>query len=48
MTAIAELEPKTINELQDMAKELNIPNYRRYRKQELIMRILQAQTENPG
>src|SRR5439155_281045 len=48
VTAIAELEPKTINELQDMAKELNIPNYRRYRKQELIMRILQAQTEQSG
>src|SRR5438552_3934563 len=31
-----------------MAKELNIPNYRRYRKQELIMRILQAQTEQSG
>ena len=48
MTAIAELESKTMNELQDLAKELNISNYRRYRKQELIMRILQAQTEQSG
>ena len=48
MTAIAELESKTMNELQDLAKELNIANYRRYRKQELIMRILQAQTEQSG
>ncbi|HLA24728.1 MAG TPA: transcription termination factor Rho, partial [bacterium] len=48
MTAIAELETKTMNELQDLAKELNISNYRRYRKQELIMRILQAQTEQSG
>jgi len=37
-----------MNELQDLAKELNIANYRRYRKQELIMRILQAQTEQSG
>jgi len=48
LTAIAELESKTMNELQDLAKELNIANYRRYRKQELIMRILQAQTEQSG
>jgi len=48
LTAIAELETKTMNELQDLAKELNISNYRRYRKQELIMRILQAQTEQAG
>src|SRR3989442_563485 len=48
VTAIAELEPKTINELQDMAKELKIPSYKLYRKQELIMRILQAQTEQSG
>lgn len=46
--AIAELEAKTMTELQDLAKELNIANYRRYRKQELIMRILQAQTEQSG
>ena len=42
---IAELEAKTLNELQDVAKDLNIANFRRYRKQELIMRVLQAQTE---
>lgn len=46
--ALAELEAKNLNELQEIAKELNIPNYRRYRKQELIMRILQAQTEQSG
>ncbi|HEY3247727.1 MAG TPA: transcription termination factor Rho [bacterium] len=37
-----------MNELQDLAKELNIANFRRFRKQELIMRILQAQTEQSG
>jgi transcription termination factor Rho len=46
--AIAELENKSLNELQDLAKELNIQNFRRYRKQELIMKILQAQTEQSG
>jgi len=46
--AIAELEGKGFNELQDLAKELNIQNFRRYRKQELIMKILQAQTEQSG
>ncbi len=45
---IAELEAKTLNELQDLAKDLNIANYRRYRKQELIMRVLQIQTEAAG
>jgi transcription termination factor Rho len=46
--AIAELEGKNLNELQDLAKELNVQNFRRYRKQELIMKILQAQTEQSG
>jgi transcription termination factor Rho len=46
--AIAELETKSLNELQDLAKDLSIPNFRRYRKQELIMKILQAQTEQSG
>ncbi len=45
---IAELESKTLNELQDLAKELNIANFRRFRKQELIMRVLQKQTEAAG
>ncbi len=48
MLAIADLQEKTLAELQELAKELNIANLRRYRKQELIMRILQAQTEREG
>ena len=48
MLAIADLQEKTLSELQDLGKELNIANLRRYRKQELIMRILQAQTEREG
>ncbi len=46
--AIAELDTKSLNELQDLARDLNIPNFRRFRKQELIMKILQAQTEQTG
>jgi transcription termination factor Rho len=46
--AIAELETKSLNELQDLAKDLSIPNFRRFRKQELIMKILQIQTEQSG
>ena len=46
--AIAELETKSFDELQGLAKDLSIPNFRRYRKQELIMKILQVQTEQSG
>ena len=46
--AIAELETKSLDELQGLAKDLNIPNFRRFRKQELIMKILQVQTEQTG
>jgi len=46
--AIAELETKSLDELQDLAKDLSIPNFRRFRKQELIMKILQVQTEQSG
>ncbi|MDR7602494.1 MAG: Rho termination factor N-terminal domain-containing protein, partial [Armatimonadota bacterium] len=46
--SLAELGQKNLSELQEIARELNIPNYRRYRKQELVMRILQVQTEQQG
>ncbi len=46
--AIAELETKSLDELQGLARDLNIPNFRRFRKQELIMKILQIQTEQTG
>ncbi len=46
--SLAELGQKNLSELQEIARELNIPNYRRYRKQELIMRILQVHTEQQG
>ncbi|MCL5264221.1 MAG: transcription termination factor Rho [Chloroflexi bacterium] len=45
---IAELEMKTRDELQDMAKELGITGYSALKKQELVLRLLQAQTEQQG
>jgi transcription termination factor Rho len=45
---IIELDQKELAELQEMARELEVPNYQRYRKPDLIIRILQAQTEAQG
>jgi transcription termination factor Rho len=45
---LAELEAKTRDELQDMARDLNIHDTTGLRKQDLIFRLLQAQTEQQG
>ena len=45
---IAELKSKKIAELNSIAKELNIGGYSDLRKQELIFKILEAQTEQGG
>jgi transcription termination factor Rho len=45
---IAELKSKKIAELNSIAKELNISGYSDLRKQELIFKILEAQTEQGG
>jgi len=45
---IVELEGKTLNQLYEIAKELNIPNYRQLKKHDLIFKILEAQTEKNG
>jgi len=45
---IAELKGKTISELLKVAQELNISGASAFRKQELIFRILEAQTEKNG
>jgi len=45
---LAELESKTLDELQGMARELAITGYTRLKKQDLVFRILQAQTEKLG
>lgn len=48
MMNIAELKDKTIGELHSVGKELEIPGVSSMRKQDLIFRILQAQTEKNG
>ncbi|NNF07488.1 MAG: transcription termination factor Rho [Candidatus Eisenbacteria bacterium] len=45
---LAEMQGKTIPELQDLAESLNIGSTSNLRKQELIFRILEAQTEKTG
>jgi len=45
---IVELEGKTLPQLYDIAKELNIPNFRQLKKHDLVFRILEAQTEKNG
>ncbi|HEY8477078.1 MAG TPA: transcription termination factor Rho [Chloroflexota bacterium] len=45
---IAELEAKTRDELQDLARELGLQSVAGLRKQELIYRVLQAQSEQQG
>jgi transcription termination factor Rho len=45
---IAELKSKKISELTRIAKELNITGYTDLRKQDLIFKILEAQTEKDG
>ena len=45
---IAELKSKKISELTQIAKELNITGYTDLRKQEMIFKILEAQTEKDG
>src|SRR5688500_1428118 len=48
MMTLAELEARSVDDLQDMAKELDISGYSRLKKQDLAFRILQAQTEQQG
>ena len=45
---IVELETRTLSELQDMARELDISGYSRLKKHDLAMRLLQAQAESQG
>src|SRR4030043_30936 len=45
---IAELETKTRDELVDMAKQQGVEGYSGLKKQELIMRLVQAQAEQQG
>ncbi len=46
--AIAELEPKLLSDLHMVAGELGIKNFRKYSKQDLIMKILNEQAQDRG
>lgn len=45
---ITELEKKTIAELHEIAKEKKIPGYYKYRKRELIIKIMETLAEEAG
>jgi len=45
---LADLENKTLSDLQEMARELDISGYSRLKKQDLIYKLIQAQTEQAG
>ncbi|MEO8285567.1 MAG: transcription termination factor Rho [Chloroflexota bacterium] len=48
MLTLAELESRNMDDLTDMAKELDVTGISRLKKQDLAFRILQAQTEQQG
>lgn len=45
---LAELEAKTLSELQEIAREMNIPGYTKMKKHDLVFRILGAYAERRG
>src|SRR3954452_23042 len=45
---LAELESKSVEELQDLAKGLEIADYNRLRKQELTLKIMQSNSDEDG
>lgn len=45
---IAELETKNLEELREMARDLDISGYSRLKKDDLILRLLKAQAEDQG
>lgn len=46
--SVADLEAKNLNELRDLAKKLDLPSTSGLKKQDLIFKLLQAQTEEQG
>src|SRR5204863_4162792 len=45
---LAELESKSVEELQGIAKDMEIPEYEQLHKQDLTFKILQMRTEASG
>ena len=48
MLEISELKAKKLPELQDIAKNLNVPKYRTLKKLDLVYQILDHQAANPN
>jgi len=48
MMNITELDNMTLSELQDMARDMGISGYSRLKKQDLVFRLLEIQTEQAG
>ncbi|WP_088341663.1 transcription termination factor Rho [Robiginitalea sediminis] len=48
MFEISELKAKKLPELQDIAKDLNVPKYRTMKKLDLVYQILDLQASNPA
>ena len=47
MFEISELKAKKLPELQELAKQLNVPKYRSFKKLDLVYQILDYQAANP-
>lgn len=45
---LAELETKTVEDLRELAREIGLQGFSTLKKQELVFRLLQAQTEQQG
>jgi transcription termination factor Rho len=45
---ITELEQKTLSELRELAKEMDVSGYSRLKKEDLVLRLLRAQAEQQG
>lgn len=48
MVNVAELETKTLTDLREMARKLDISGYSGLKKQDLIVKLIQAQSEEQG
>ena len=48
MLTFGELEPKTLEELRDLAREMGTSGYSRLKKYDLVMRLLKTQAEQQG
>ncbi len=48
MTELAELQEKSLGDLQELAKDLSIAEYEKLRKRDLVLQILRVQAEQSG